>query len=56
MSLRLTNCSFFDKNLTRADGALQIEAGIITALGSMAESSNWPRAEREISLDGRIVF
>lgn len=56
MSLRLTNCSFFDKNLTRADGALQIEAGIIMALGSMAESSNWPRSEREISLDGRIVF
>lgn len=56
MSLRLTNCSFFDKSSARADGALQIEDGIITALGSMAESSNWPRVEREISLDGRIVF
>ena len=56
MSIRLTDCSLPDRDSLRRQCALQIEQGLITAVGSREESAAWPPADRQLSLNGRIVL
>ena len=56
MSIRLTNCSLPARDSLRRKCVLQIENGRITAVGSREESAAWPQADRQLSLDGRIVL